>query len=112
MRTWRGAVALAATALLACATPGVRDGGTIGAISGAVLGAVSGDSNRAAATLVGATLGGVFGALIGVMVADPEAAGPDGDDDGISDVQDNCPGKPNKTQQDADGDGAGDACDP
>jgi hypothetical protein len=106
----RAVALLGATALLACAVPGVKDGGAIGAASGAVIGAASGDSNRATAALVGATLGGVFGALIGVMVADPEAGGPDSDGDEISDVQDNCPGVSNKEQQDADGDGRGDAC--
>ena len=107
----RGAVALVATALVGCATPGAKDGGAIGAISGAVIGAAGGDSNRATAALVGATLGGVFGALIGIIVADPDAAGPDSDGDRISDVQDNCPAIANDDQQDSDGDGKGDACD-
>ncbi len=51
------------------------------------------------------------GALIGTWLADPEAEGPDRDGDKISDAQDNCPDVPNKDQQDADGNGRGDACD-
>lgn len=36
---------------------------------------------------------------------------PDGDNDGIPDAGDNCPGAPNPDQDDVDGDGIGDACD-
>jgi hypothetical protein len=36
----------------------------------------------------------------------------DGDGDGLVDNQDNCPGVPNLSQEDADHDGYGDACDP
>ncbi len=36
----------------------------------------------------------------------------DSDGDGVPDPSDNCPGSPNPGQQDSDGDGAGDACDP
>lgn len=35
----------------------------------------------------------------------------DSDDDGVFDRNDNCPGIANETQEDVDGDGAGDACD-
>jgi hypothetical protein len=35
----------------------------------------------------------------------------DGDADSVADVEDNCPADSNATQQDVDGDGAGDACD-
>jgi len=37
---------------------------------------------------------------------------PDIDNDGIDDVDDNCPNTPNPDQLDTDGDGIGDACDP
>jgi subtilisin family serine protease len=37
---------------------------------------------------------------------------PDTDGDGVADAADNCPGVSNAGQADADGDGAGDACDP
>lgn len=37
---------------------------------------------------------------------------PDGDDDGIADAIDNCPTASNADQEDQDGDGRGDACDP
>ena len=40
----------------------------------------------------------------------PEGATQDGDGDGIPDDLDNCPGRPNPDQGDADGDGVGDAC--
>ena len=36
----------------------------------------------------------------------------DADVDGVCDLVDNCPGTPNGTQDNADGDGLGDACDP
>ena len=37
---------------------------------------------------------------------------PDGDGDGVIDASDNCPDLANASQQDLDGDGQGDACDP
>jgi hypothetical protein len=40
-----------------------------------------------------------------------DACDADGDNDGISDVSDNCPTVPNAGQADADGDGLGDSCD-
>ena len=98
--------------VLACATPGLRDGGAIGAGVGAAAGAAANSSERGTAALVGLAAGALAGALIGVWLADPEARGPDSDGDKIADAQDNCPGIPNKDQQDADGDGRGDACDP
>ena len=42
----------------------------------------------------------------------PIVAIPDGDGDGIPDATDNCPGAPNPSQTDTDGDGLGDVCDP
>lgn len=68
---------------------------------------------------------GVDDLLIGAAGGDPagiSAAGetfliygqqsqPDTDNDGIADIDDNCPGTANADQLDADGDGVGDACD-
>jgi len=95
--------------LCACATPGLKDGAVVGAVAGALAGAASGTSGRAAD---GAALGLVLGAVLGTCLTDRAASGPDEDDDGIADVQDNCPTTPNKDQQDVDGNGIGDACDP
>lgn len=42
---------------------------------------------------------------------EPTGAAPDGDGDGVSDVEDNCTGVTNSDQADADDDGLGDLCD-
>jgi hypothetical protein len=89
-----------------CATPGVKDGGVLGALGGTAVGAVAGNA------AIGAGAGLALGALVGKWIADPEASGPDRDEDQISDAQDNCPDVWNKGQQDSDGDGRGDACSP
>ena len=85
-----------------CATPGLREGAVAGAATGAALGAA----------VAGAAAGGLLGALVGAAIADPKARGPDRDADGVADAQDNCPDRPNRSQQDVDGNGVGDACDP
>ena len=41
----------------------------------------------------------------------PDKDAPDDDDDGVLDVDDNCPATPNPDQADGDSDGVGDACD-
>jgi hypothetical protein len=62
--------------------------------------------------LIGLAAGLILGAFIGDWFADPDARGPDTDGDRISDEQDNCPETPNRDQQDVDGNGRGDACEP
>ncbi len=63
----------------------------------------------------GAALG-VFGQADGPNGGLDRPAGltfrPDSDGDGIIDSEDNCPNDPNPNQEDADGDGLGDVCDP
>ena len=101
--------ALLLLALVACATPGLKDGAAVGFVTGASAGAIAGGGPGAA---IGAAGGSLVGATIGALIADPEARGPDRDGDGVSDRQDNCPDLPNRDQQDSDGDGIGDACSP
>jgi hypothetical protein len=96
--------------LVGCATPGFKDGATIGAGVGTLAGGAAHSSERGTGAVVGLLVGAALGALLGVLLADPEAKGPDADGDGVSDLQDNCPSVPNRDQQDADGDGRGDAC--
>jgi hypothetical protein len=100
---------VAAFALAGCATPGVKEGVAAGAVVGAGVGAVAGGGGGAA---IGAGAGAVVGGVVAPWIADPEARGPDGDGDGVSDLQDNCVDVSNDDQQDVDGDGIGDACDP
>ena len=105
--------ALAGVLLLSgCAKPtGMKDGAAIGAGLGAAVGGVS-SSNHGGGAAWGALAGGILGGGIGALIADPESRGPDTDGDGISDLQDNCPKIPNRGQDDSDGDGRGDLCQP
>jgi len=110
------AVALGLVGLLtlsACASPtGFKDGAVLGAMLGAGTGAATNGSDSGNGALAGAAIGGLLGGLIGMLIADPDSRGPDSDGDRVSDVQDNCPDVANRGQQDADGDGVGDACAP
>lgn len=99
-----------ALALVACAHPvGFKEGALGGAVAGAGTGAAV-SNDRGEGALLGAAFGLLAGGLLGMWIADPESRGPDGDGDGLSDHQDNCPQVPNDDQQDSDGDGVGDAC--
>ena len=102
-------LALGTAGTAGCATPGVKDGGAIGLLLGAVAGAIANGGDGAA---VGAAAGTLVGGAVGWALADPEARGPDGDGDGITDAQDNCPAVANRDQEDLDGDGRGDRCSP
>jgi hypothetical protein len=99
----------AACTLVCCASPGLKEGAAIGAVTGAGVGAVVGGGGGAA---VGAASGAVVGGFVAPWIADPDARGPDRDGDEVSDKQDNCPDVSNDDQQDVDGDGRGDACSP
>ena len=109
MRVGGPATALGLLTLVACATPGLKDGAAVGFLTGASAGAIAGGGAGAA---IGAAGGSLVGGTIGALIGDPEARGPDSDGDKVSDRQDNCPDVPNKDQQDSDGDGVGDACSP
>ena len=62
------------------------------------------------ATGAATSLGGSFGSVRELAMPQP-AAGPDSDDDGLPDPEDNCRDLANPTQVDADADGYGNLCD-
>lgn len=109
-RVVRGLIVAATALSLACGSPGVKDGAAAGALTGALAGAVAASSDRGEKAVAGAVIGGVVGAVVGYVLVDRDRSGPDGDSDGIVDVEDNCPNVANKDQQDVDGDGVGDRC--
>ncbi len=103
-----GAIVLALTSC-SCATAGLKEGAVLGTLAGSLAAVAAGSSDRIANS---AALGLVLGAALGTCLTDRAAAGPDDDGDGVANTQDNCPNAPNKDQQDVDGNGVGDACDP
>lgn len=62
------------------------------------------------ATGAATSLGGSFGAALALAMPEP-VSGPDSDDDGVADPEDNCRDLANPTQVDADADGYGNLCD-
>ena len=104
--------ALAPALALGCVVPGLKDGAVAGGLLGGVIGTAANGDDRGDGLLGGTALGAVVGGLIGALVADPDARGPDSDGDRISDRQDNCPDRANSDQQDVDGNGRGDRCEP
>jgi hypothetical protein len=98
--------------VLGCSAPGVKDGAVMGGALGGAVGAAANGSGRGDGLLGGAAIGAALGGLVGWWVGDRDARGPDADGDRIRDRQDNCPQQRNSDQQDSDGNGRGDACDP
>ena len=96
------------------AGPPEQDAGGVGGAGGA---GAEGGSGGAGAEGGAGGAGGVGGAggaggVGGAGGAGGMMQGPDSDADGIMDLLDNCPNVPNGDQADADGDNAGDLCDP